>query len=402
VGSVDLLRGLTILVMLFVNDLASVGGTPGWLQHVHPPDADGMTLVDVVFPAFLFIVGLSLPLALERRLATTGPRSVVIHTCVRAASLLAIGVFMVNGEHLPADPPCYRVGWTLLVYLGVFLVWVVPRQAGPATRGTVIRRWVGIAILLGAALWFREPDPGSWLQFRPRWWGILGLIGWAYLVSAAIYLLLRRNLAAQVSAIGLLYCVYLADRAEFFEAFSTFDRLVDIGSMLGSLPAITLSGAVAGQLLLLSPERPRNARKIAAALGFGLILATAGMLLHALREIHPMFIINKIAATPPWCLLSSACTIWIWAGIHRVTDASGFGGRPRLLADAGRNALLAFIAGPIGYATVDLVAWLAGGWDFYAQLGNSFGTGLWRSLAFALGVTWLTGWLWRRGWTLKL
>ena len=53
--SIDVLRGLTILVMMFVNDLEGVRGAPAWMKHVQPSTADGMTFVDVVFPAFLFI-----------------------------------------------------------------------------------------------------------------------------------------------------------------------------------------------------------------------------------------------------------------------------------------------------------------------------------------------------------
>ena len=66
-ASLDALRGFTILVMIFVNDVAGVSGAPAWMKHIDPPDADGMTFVDVVFPAFLFIVGMSIPMALERR-----------------------------------------------------------------------------------------------------------------------------------------------------------------------------------------------------------------------------------------------------------------------------------------------------------------------------------------------
>ena len=402
VESIDLLRGLTILVMLWVNDLASVAGTPAWLRHVSPPDADGMTLVDVVFPAFLFIVGLSLPVALERRLAENRLAMVFAHVGVRAASLLIIGVYMVNSEHLPSDAPLYRAAWSLLVYLGVILVWLVPRRTDQTRSLGGVQRWAGILILLGAAVWFRIPDTEGWIELRPHWWGILGLIGWAYLVSSIVYLLLRQNLAAQTGAIGLLYCVYFADRADFFTAISGIDRVVDLGSMLGSLPAITLSGAVAGQMLMLSPERSSQLRRISCALWFGLALATAGLLLHALREIHSMFIVNKNAATPVWCLLSSAWTLWAWAGLHFWTDVIGLGGRPRPLADAGRNALFAFIAGPILYSGLDLLADLAGGWNLYSNVGGTFAVGFWRSLAFALAVTWLTGWLWRRGWRLKL
>ena len=68
VASVDALRGLVIFLMIFVNDVAGVKAAPAWLKHVDA-HADGMTLPDMVFPAFLFIVGMSIPLAIGRALA---------------------------------------------------------------------------------------------------------------------------------------------------------------------------------------------------------------------------------------------------------------------------------------------------------------------------------------------
>ena len=65
--SIDALRGITIFVMIFVNELASIKEVPQWMRHM-PADADAMTFVDVVFPAFLFIVGMSIPFAFNARL----------------------------------------------------------------------------------------------------------------------------------------------------------------------------------------------------------------------------------------------------------------------------------------------------------------------------------------------
>ena len=70
VASVDALRGFTILLMIFVNDLGP--HAPSWMHHIQPPNADGMTLANVVFPAFLFIVGISIPLAIDRGLEAPG------------------------------------------------------------------------------------------------------------------------------------------------------------------------------------------------------------------------------------------------------------------------------------------------------------------------------------------
>src|SRR5271154_1773605 len=65
--SVDALRGFVMFAMIFVNDIAGVHNVPAWMEHHEPPYGNGMTFVDVVFPAFLFVVGLSLPLAFENR-----------------------------------------------------------------------------------------------------------------------------------------------------------------------------------------------------------------------------------------------------------------------------------------------------------------------------------------------
>src|SRR4030095_15094374 len=66
VVTIDIVRALTMVLMIFVNDLGSLKGIPLWLEHVEP-GVDGIGLADVVFPAFLFIVGLSLPFAIDHR-----------------------------------------------------------------------------------------------------------------------------------------------------------------------------------------------------------------------------------------------------------------------------------------------------------------------------------------------
>ena len=60
--SIDVLHGITIFLMLFVNDLGWVNGVPWWMRH-SPSNDDGITFVDLVFPAFLFVIGMSIPIA---------------------------------------------------------------------------------------------------------------------------------------------------------------------------------------------------------------------------------------------------------------------------------------------------------------------------------------------------
>jgi predicted acyltransferase len=102
--AVDLLRGFTMLLMVFVNDLWSLKDVPTWMLHV-APDADGMGLSDVVFPAFLFITGLSLPLALAaRRSRGDDQLKLVTHVVIRSFALIIMGLFL-SMENISIQQP---------------------------------------------------------------------------------------------------------------------------------------------------------------------------------------------------------------------------------------------------------------------------------------------------------
>src|SRR5690606_41811296 len=63
--SIDMMRGFTLFLMLFVNDLY-IPGVPKWLLHTEAHE-DGVGLADWVFPGFLLTVGNSIPLAIGTR-----------------------------------------------------------------------------------------------------------------------------------------------------------------------------------------------------------------------------------------------------------------------------------------------------------------------------------------------
>ena len=111
IHSIDIFRGLTIFVMVFVNDLAGVSGLPAWMYHV-PADTDAMTFVDVVFPAFLIIVGMSIPLAVARRLDKgDSVLQIYKHILIRSFGLIVLGVFMVNAEEMNVDETLISNSW---------------------------------------------------------------------------------------------------------------------------------------------------------------------------------------------------------------------------------------------------------------------------------------------------
>lgn len=91
--SLDALRGITIAFMIMVND---PGGPGAWPQMQHSA-WNGMTATDLVFPMFLFVVGISIVFSVEARLARGATRrELAWHTAKRAAVLFALGI-VVNG-----------------------------------------------------------------------------------------------------------------------------------------------------------------------------------------------------------------------------------------------------------------------------------------------------------------
>ncbi len=86
--SVDILRGLTIVLMILVN-------TPGTWAHIYPPlehaEWSGYTPTDLVFPFFLFIVGISIVYAYKGKPVDTSTYKKIV---VRSLKLIGLGLFL--------------------------------------------------------------------------------------------------------------------------------------------------------------------------------------------------------------------------------------------------------------------------------------------------------------------
>ncbi|MCC5876978.1 MAG: DUF5009 domain-containing protein [Candidatus Sumerlaeia bacterium] len=392
--SIDVLRGVTILVMIFVNDVASVAGTPAWMKHFYPYDADGMTFVDVVFPAFLFIVGMAIPFALGRRLLVESSLQAVRHVFLRTAGLLLIGVYMVNTYTMGMDTAAGRHFWILFSYIGIILAfsplgshWRIPWT-----------RIAGFGLLGVLALLYKGNNGEGLVQMRPQWWGIIGLIGWAYLVAGLGWLVARRSQAALVGLIAILYLVFMADQMGAFNNLTAIRQWVNIGPVLGSHAAITLSGVLMGMMLHPASTVSTHKGRIVWAFWFGALLLVSGKLLHTLNDLHPMFIINKNVATPPWCLISSGITVWCWIGVYLLVDVMKVRFWVPIVRPAGENPLFAYILAPMVYSIFALLA-LVIGFNPHAALGERFYTGFVRAVIFAFAMTWLAGYL--RNWGIR-
>src|ERR1700722_12009492 len=112
ITSIDALRGFVMWTMIFVNDLAGAPKrlVPDWMVHFSDRHrtGSGMTFVDLVFPGFLFIVGMSIPLALGSRLNKGEPvGKIFLHVVTRTLCLLLIGIVMVHER-----PNSEALGWS--------------------------------------------------------------------------------------------------------------------------------------------------------------------------------------------------------------------------------------------------------------------------------------------------
>jgi predicted acyltransferase len=375
--SVDVLRGLTILLMIFVNELGR--GAPSWMHHIRPPRADGMTLADVVFPAFLFIVGVSIPLAFERaRAAGTSTWARFGHILTRTAGLLFMGVIVYNSEDSQTRS---QVLWGVLAFIAIILAWCdVPREQTARRTMLIAAKTIGILGLIALlSLYRREPGTAElpflgriegWAWMRTGWWGILGLIGWAYLTVATLTLLLGRRREWLMDALAILMLLHLAMRhgglftrlddkpwlgaaVQPLELLAggleRIDRYVSLGDALGSLAAVTMAGCLLGTILRRDSDVVTHRDRLSWATTFTVGLLLAGLVTDTFEGI------NKIAATPTWCFWSAALTCLTWMLLYRIIDVAGHRGWSILVRPAGANPLVAYFLHPIIGGSLDLV-----------------------------------------------
>ena len=115
---------------------------------------------------------------------------------------------------------------------------------------------------------------------RTHWWGILGLIGWAYLIAALIYIPLRNSQLGILGGVVLLYCFYMADEAGLLSQFYLSRTFMHSSYTLGSHPAIILSGVLLGNMLYQHKMNANHIYILKWAFGFSLSLFLGGLLLH--------------------------------------------------------------------------------------------------------------------------
>lgn len=337
--TIDIMRGLTLFLMLFVNDLY-VQGVPEWLVHTKA-DFDGMGLADWVFPGFLFMVGMAVPFAVQGRLKAGDSFSKVVgHVFIRVVSLLVIGIFMLNSSRLNPDlAGISKNMWAILMYVSVFLVWNQYRKLNQNL--VYVLKGIGFIGLIILAVVFRSgtPENMSWMQ--TSWWGILGLIGWGYLAAALVYLVSKDNLW-KTGFFWLLFLVLNILSQVGMLSVLNFLRPVFGVLISGNTPLIVISGLFFS--LLLRKTGNANYRQflvIGTVLGFATL--AAGFIL------RNWFIISKIKGTPSWGLVCTGISILLFMLLYLVIDVWGKAKWAAVFKPAGQNSLTTYLAPDILY-----------------------------------------------------
>ena len=373
--SIDIFRGITMAVMIFVNELSGVGGMPWWTRHA-PGRLDYMTYVDMVFPFFLFAVGMSLPLSVAQRLKRNPSLPALwLHIASRSIALIVLGLILANADKAdPARMAMNGSAWGLLGLLGAMLYLGVYGTSEKAKAVGRILRAIGLAgVILLLAIFRRNTPSGhaGWLDFSyPE---ILGLIGFSYFAAAILYVPTRRRAWAPWMWFVLLMALCALSSVRW-TAFPSRLPIYAWPFGNGAMCSMVMAGASVSSIFLDGGTKGGPHKATLAGAGFAALALVAGRLLTPLG-------VSKIRATPTWCLYSIAAATLLFTVLYWVCDVKG--GRRWVAAfrPAGLNTLLTYLLPDLWYFALG-----SAGIAYFGTHWNTGWPGVARTAAFTVAM----------------
>jgi predicted acyltransferase len=376
IRSIDAFRAFTMLLMIFVNDLDGIPGTPQWLKHV-AVNADGLGLADTIFPAFLFIVGLSIPFAFQNRLKS-GNYKLLGRIASRSLALVFIGFYHANmetyNEHTTLLP---KPVWESLVTFSFFFIFL---DYGKETSN--LKRYLcqgfGVLLLIAMSALYKTTDPGhTWLHFT--WWGILGLIGWAYLLCALIYYYSGGHLWIQATAWIFFMFFNIDVHFGFLNFLAPIQKYVWIAGN-GAMQAFTMAGLFLSVLYMRLKANNEMKMLWAALVLIAIILFNMGFIVRYFSGG-----ISKARDTPSWVLICTGISLIAYAVFIFVVDVKHKYNWFKIIEPAGTNTFTCYIVPFIFYPMYEMSNL---GYPQYLSEGTG---GLIKCIVFAFAMVWLTG-----------
>lgn len=359
IQSIDIVRGMTILVMIFVNDIHGIKELPWWTYHI-PPGEQGITYVDVVYPAFLMMMGMSIPLAFRGRVAMGDSQpKILLHTIVRGLCLVAMGILVMNGREIDAEASgVSRAAWNSLMLVGVILFFIkYPKVDGSKKTLFLVLKWGGLAMVLVLMFFFRRKEGEEILWFDPKNSSILGGLGFSYISCGILFMLLRDKIWKLAAALVFLVLLNVGMKAGVLEFVRSWPSLL-WPFRSGSAASVTMSGVIMSMIFLDDRFAKSLQDKFKWGVAFVVLLFLAGWALLP-------FGLAKIGGTPSWCLLSAGFTGTIFIFVYWLVDVKGIRSWAAFLQPAGSNPLLVYLLPDIYYAlfrtfhrSIAMVGWV--------------------------------------------
>lgn len=198
--ALDWLRGLSIIGMLFNLTPGAWEKQYAWMIHAK---WEGVSLIDMVAPAFLFCIGAAMPLSLSHRMSAGQSKAALLrHGLWRAAMLVAIGLFLnaypsFDFAHLRIPGVLQKIGLAFALALPIVLLATRRTASGePVFDARLVGTATALILLSHWALLYYVPVPGfgaprfdpvgSWPAYIDRqlftvphmfiWWPVEGKV----------------------------------------------------------------------------------------------------------------------------------------------------------------------------------------------------------------------------------
>jgi predicted acyltransferase len=358
--SLDAFRGLTMLLMVMVNNAGS-----GAIYHQlsHAP-WNGWTITDAVFPSFLWIVGVAITISLGKRLASGVPRTKLYSQIFRRAAVI------------------YVLG--LIVYAAPDFDLSTQRLLGVLQR-------IAICYLIASLIYLHT-------RVRGQIFWIVGLLAvyWALMMLAPVPGFGAGNLTVEGNF------AHYVDRIVLGQHNYHSTRTWDPEGIVSTLPSIAtaLLGIMAGHILRL--KRALVEKTV-------WLFLTGNILIVAALICNVWLPINKHLWTSSFTLLMAGLDFVVFAGFLWLVDGCGYKKVVRPFVIMGMNAIAVYMVSELFAELIDTIHVGAGvsikDWVFqsiFVPLGQPSVAALLYAVAFMLLMYGVAYALYRKQWFLRV
>ncbi len=309
--ALDVFRGLTVALMILVNN-------PGSWAHIHPPlrhaSWHGLTPTDLVFPFFLFIVGVAVSLGFSNRLSRGASTPDLVQKILwRSVIIFSLGLFL-NGFPFGLLGPK-----SLAEVFSHLRIW------GVLQRIAICYLMVGLTVVFITSLRGRLVAFASWLLFYELLMRWPLVTGWG-----------AGSFALEDNFVRFLDLKTLTEAHLYNVRGVAFDP----EGLLSTFPAsaTTMLGFFMGEFLR-QPLALKN--RLAKLVPAGFLLAGVGLNLGLLEPV------NKQLWTISYVVLTGGLAVLVLCFCILLIDGRGWrrGVRPAVIF--GRNPLVVFVGSGI-------------------------------------------------------